>query len=325
MTSKPSKWGALLRWQRATHQPPLARQQRLAIGRRTGPSNRAGTRAGADPTDRSSCTRSSPVVVAAVVVGGALLLTSGSKPKQPLGTPNPPVGSFITPTSVTASGRTLGNANAPHTIDIYEDFQCPNCWIFTHDIEPQIIANYVADRKGQARLPRPAGHRLRHGRHGVARRRHAARCAEDQGMFWPYHDLALRQSVLRGIGRIHQGFASRPSARWSGYRPDQVQLVCRQRDAHATFSRRRVGFQAARRTMQSLRRGTAARQLRLRDRYRLLIRAPGGISPEAGRSAIRRSASASRRRRVLAPSGRCPRAQPSPVGLAPPLTKCQAF
>ena len=46
---------------------------------------------------------------------------------MPLTAPNAPVGSALTPSSIAANGFTLGDANAKHTIDIYEDFQCPIC------------------------------------------------------------------------------------------------------------------------------------------------------------------------------------------------------
>jgi protein-disulfide isomerase len=177
-----------------------ARQQRLANREANRTINRAGTRGGGGSNGQILLYTVIAVVMAAVVVGGALLLTSGSKPKQPLGTPNPPVGSFITPTSVTASGRTLGNANAPHTIDIYEDFQCPNCWIFTHDIEPQIIANYVAT--GKAKLVYHDLLVIDYGTGGTESldAANAARCAEDQGMFWPYHDWLFANQYSEGSG-----------------------------------------------------------------------------------------------------------------------------
>ena len=178
-----------------------ARQQRLANREANRAVSRASTRGGGGSNRQILLYTVIAVVVAAFVVGGALFLTSGSsKPKQPLGTPNPPAGSFITPTSVSATGRTLGNAGAAHTIDIYEDFQCPNCWIFTHDVEPQIIANYVAT--GKAKL---VYHDLlvidaNTGGTESLDAANAARCAQDQGMFWPYHDWLFANQYSEGSG-----------------------------------------------------------------------------------------------------------------------------
>ena len=62
---------------------------------------------------------------------------------QPLST----VGEIITVTPATlpdADGLSLGDPNAPVTIDVFEDFQCPACKSFTENIEPLVIENLVA-------------------------------------------------------------------------------------------------------------------------------------------------------------------------------------
>jgi protein-disulfide isomerase len=128
------------------------------------------------------------VAIAAVVIAGAFIITNQSKATVPLASPNAPVGSALTPASIPVNGFTLGDANAKHTIDIYEDFQCPYCRDFTVDTEPQVIANYVATGKAKivwhddVIIDRSVG-----GTESLDAA-NAARCAEDQGMFWPYHD-----------------------------------------------------------------------------------------------------------------------------------------
>jgi protein-disulfide isomerase len=144
------------------------------------------------------------VVIAAIVIAGAIILTSG-KNNGPaavgdLPSPNGPLASQITPTDLPTNGRTLGNANAAHTIDIWEDFQCPNCRLFTFTIEPQLIDNYVA--KGQAKL-------VYHdwlvidsgtGGHESLDAANAALCASDQGKFWPFHDWLFTNQFQEGSG-----------------------------------------------------------------------------------------------------------------------------
>ena len=140
------------------------------------------------------------VAVAVVVIAGAFILTNQSKAKVPLTAPNAPVGSALTPSSIAANGFTLGDANAKHTIDIYEDFQCPYCRDFTIDTEPQVIANYVAT--GKAKL---VWHDLviidsKVGGTESLDAANAARCAEDQGKFWPYHDWLYTNQYSEGSG-----------------------------------------------------------------------------------------------------------------------------
>jgi protein-disulfide isomerase len=141
------------------------------------------------------------VAIAAIVIAGAFLLTSQPKAKQqPLGSPNGPVGSAITPLSIPANGQTLGNANAPHTIDIYEDFQCPVCRDFTADVEPQIVANYVATGKAKLVWHDFVVNDANLGGTESLDAANAARCASDQGKFWPYHDWLYANQYPEAVG-----------------------------------------------------------------------------------------------------------------------------
>ncbi|MEW6638131.1 MAG: thioredoxin domain-containing protein, partial [Actinomycetota bacterium] len=40
-------------------------------------------------------------------------------------------------------GTRLGNENAPVTIHLYEDFQCPACGIFARETLPDVVERYV--------------------------------------------------------------------------------------------------------------------------------------------------------------------------------------
>jgi protein-disulfide isomerase len=138
-------------------------------------------------------------VLAALAVAGAWFLTGGGKgPRTNLSTPIAP--SILTPAGIPTTGQTLGEANAPHTLDVYEDFQCPNCLAFTHDTEPQIVTDYVAD--GSLKI---VFHDLlvidsNTGGHESLDAANAARCAADQGLFWPYHDWLFANQYTEGSG-----------------------------------------------------------------------------------------------------------------------------
>jgi len=89
-----------------------------------------------------------------------------------------------------ASGRTLGEPDAPVTIEIWSDFQCPACRTLAIDVEPPIISSFV--EPGTAKLVyRDAAFQ---GQRGDGRYDESveaaagARCAADQGRFWQMHD-----------------------------------------------------------------------------------------------------------------------------------------
>ncbi|HEX6302689.1 MAG TPA: thioredoxin domain-containing protein, partial [Anaerolineales bacterium] len=91
------------------------------------------------------------LVTILLIAGGALLIAAlliAPSIRNAL----TPVGEIvqITPESrPMADGRALGEAEAPVTIEVFEDFQCPACKTFTEDIEPLVIENYVSG--GQVR------------------------------------------------------------------------------------------------------------------------------------------------------------------------------
>lgn len=83
-----------------------------------------------------------------------------------------------------ADGRALGAADAPVTVEVWSDFQCPACRRFAEEIEPSLVDEYVRD--GQVRLvyrdlaflgPESIDAAI------------AGRCAEQQGRFWQMHDF----------------------------------------------------------------------------------------------------------------------------------------
>jgi protein-disulfide isomerase len=99
----------------------------------------------------------------------------------------------ITPAALpNADGLSLGDANAPATIDVFEDFQCPACRSFTESIEPLIIQDLVAT--GKARYvfhfyPFLDDTTNPFGGGESDQAANAAMCANEQGKFWEMHSI----------------------------------------------------------------------------------------------------------------------------------------
>jgi protein-disulfide isomerase len=159
--------------------------------RQTGPESkrklsRAGTRGPSDGRG-SLLLWSMAFVVVAVVVVGVTLIVAGAKNNAPSGPVTAPT--VVTPANIVSSGRTLGNPNARVTIDIYGDFRCSACLVFTTGgTEQNLVANYVATNK--VKLVWHDYLSIDKGQGGTASRdaANAAWCAADQGKFWVMHD-----------------------------------------------------------------------------------------------------------------------------------------
>jgi len=125
-----------------------------------------------------------------VIVGASGILTAKQTAgglTQPL---QPAPMSLVDP----ADPRALGRADAPVVVEVWSDFQCPYCRQFARTTEPGFIEQYV--KTGKARLvyrdlivndpvsKDPAVANAGESHQSAA----AARCATDQGKFWPFHD-----------------------------------------------------------------------------------------------------------------------------------------
>ena len=77
----------------------------------------------------------------------------------------------------------LGDPNAPITIVEFGDYQCHQCYNWFHDTKPSIMRDYIETGKANlvfvdlAFLGRDS-----------PKAAHASYCAEDQEMYWEYHD-----------------------------------------------------------------------------------------------------------------------------------------
>lgn len=91
-----------------------------------------------------------------------------------------------------AQGIHVGDEDAPITILEFADFQCPGCGAFAGMVKPQLDVAFI--ETGTAEFvfydfPLTSIHP-----HAFLAAR-AGRCADDQGMFWEYHDELFRNQT----------------------------------------------------------------------------------------------------------------------------------
>lgn len=86
---------------------------------------------------------------------------------------------------------TMGSPDAPVTIIEFGDYQCPGCMNFNQTVKPQIDLALI--ESGEAKFSYYDYPLSMHPWAFLAAR--AARCADDQGEYWSYHDaLFVNQS-----------------------------------------------------------------------------------------------------------------------------------
>lgn len=84
-----------------------------------------------------------------------------------------------------AHGVTIGEEDAPVRVIVFSDFQCGGCGAWATRIEPNLKAEFV--ETGKVRYTRYDFPLVSIHPHAFLAAR-AARCAEDQGRFWEFHD-----------------------------------------------------------------------------------------------------------------------------------------
>ena len=128
-------------------------------------------------------------LVAGLVLVVLLVVRPFSSPAAPVTSANPfgLVKPDVTIPTAMVNGRTLGKVDAPVTMDVWADFQCPFCGQFARTVEPQIITNFVA--KGIVKLVAHDFTFLGTGNDPdeSVDAAVAARCADRQGRFWDYY------------------------------------------------------------------------------------------------------------------------------------------
>jgi protein-disulfide isomerase len=132
------------------------------------------------------------IVVLAVAVTGWLIYQNTR-----------PVGEIVTVPAQEyplADGKSMGQAEAPITIMLFSDFQCPGCGFLARSVEEQLIEAFV--NTGQARLE------YRHylivdqlvGGTESREAAEASECASEQGQFWNYHNMLFGNQQGEGRG-----------------------------------------------------------------------------------------------------------------------------
>ena len=113
-------------------------------------------------------------LAAGLVVVVALLFLNGPSKVVPTS-----VIRAAAPAGIPAAGLVLGNAAAPVTIDLYEDFQCPACLSWGENVLPSLVRNELA--AGSAKI-------VYHGYAFIGQESkdagRAAYAANQQGRFW---------------------------------------------------------------------------------------------------------------------------------------------
>lgn len=136
------------------------------------------------------------IVVIAVIAVSALNLDSTDTMKN---TTDSSVSPLSFSNLITSDTPLKGDPLAPITLIEFGDFQCPNCGRFARDTSPQIETSYV--ESGQVSMAfkhfpvvgpdsKPAAM--------------ASQCANDQGMFWEFHD-----ELYNNQGHENSGWANR--------------------------------------------------------------------------------------------------------------------
>lgn len=129
------------------------------------------------------------LVVGAVIIGAVVLLQD-----RPSGDGSLPLDlvapAETIPAGIEVDGQAMGDPDAPVTLQVYSDFQCPACMTFAEETEPLLRETYVLD--GTLRIVYMDA-AFQGARSGSAydesvESAAAARCAGRQGEFWTYHD-----------------------------------------------------------------------------------------------------------------------------------------
>ncbi len=108
--------------------------------------------------------------------------------------------------AATSAGRVLGNPNAPVTIDLYSDFQCPICRRAEQTIR-QIAPAYIDTGKAKV-----VYHNFAFIGQESEWAAEAAECANDQGKFWEYAYLVFDNQTGENVGAFSQNNLKRFAA-----------------------------------------------------------------------------------------------------------------
>ena len=178
--------------------PAVTRAERRRLER----AERARSRAPARVTGRAPIWRSPLALVSglALVAAALAIVVLGQNGGRPATGDSPalisPASSY--PTGL-ADGEALGKADAPVTLEVWSDFQCPFCGQFARAYLPRLVSDFVVN--GQLRIVAHDIDFLGRGHPDEsADAAVAASCAADQGRYWQYHDLLFWNQAGENLG-----------------------------------------------------------------------------------------------------------------------------
>ena len=150
--------------------------------------------------------RSGALPVPLVEVSSELPTASGSASAGTGGLPLLPIvpPSQPTPSDIPRSGRTLGDLNAPVTLDVWEDYQCPPCGDFGLMVLPKLIDTYVKPGSVKVVVHDYIVIDVAMGGHESSDAANAAMCAADQGKFWTFQDWLLANQGREASGAFSE-------------------------------------------------------------------------------------------------------------------------
>lgn len=126
------------------------------------------------------------LLVGVIVIGFAFMTQAGgSNAGGDLVAPARPI-----PAGAVVDGDVMGAADAPVTLEVWSDFQCPGCGIFARDIETLLRETFVPD--GTLRIVHHdaafQGRRSSSPYDESVQAAAAAHCAGEQNQYWPFYD-----------------------------------------------------------------------------------------------------------------------------------------
>ena len=129
-------------------------------------------------------------VIASIAIVAVMFGLNGTFDESELAMKATPEMDSIGPTEITMEtfvengSPVLGNPNAPITLVEFGDYQCHYCHVFFESIEGKIMKNYI--ETGKVKMIFKDYNII--GKDSV-KASQGAHCANDQGLFWEYHDI----------------------------------------------------------------------------------------------------------------------------------------
>ena len=140
-------------------------------------------------------------VLLTVTLTTAVLATAALISLSRFGTSGGPGDAEELYSGIPQSGTTLGRADAPVTISVYEDFQCPFCGRFSREVLPPLVRDHV--ETGEARVVSRPLTLLGEDSLEAAR---AALAAGEQDLYWEYHSLLFENQGAENSGYVTDEF-----------------------------------------------------------------------------------------------------------------------